>query len=58
MYKNRGLTKIQGFPGGSCGKESYSAIRRIKIMLSEAIWMDLDIVIPSEVSQTEKDKSI
>ena len=23
-------------------------------MLSEAIWMDLDIVIPSEVSQTEK----
>ena len=29
----------------------YSAIRRNKIMLSEAIWMDLDIVIPSEVSQ-------
>ena len=28
----------------------YSAIRRNN-MLSEAIWMDLDIVIPSEVSQ-------
>ena len=27
-------------------------------MLSEAIWMDLDIVIPSEVSHTEKYKCI
>ena len=35
----------------------YSAIRRNN-MLSEAIWMDLDIVISSEVSQTEKDKCI
>ena len=32
----------------------YSAIRRNKIMLSEGIWMDMNIVIPSEVSQTRK----
>ena len=33
--------------------EYYSAI---KIMPFAATWMDLEIVIPSEVSQTEKDK--
>ena len=33
-----------------------SAIRKNKIMTFSATWMDLDIIILSEVSQTEKDK--
>ena len=36
--------------------EYYSAINKNEIMSSAAKWMDLDIVILSEVSQTEKDK--
>ena len=34
--------------------EYYSAIK--KVMLFAATWMNLGIVIPSEVSQTEKNK--
>ena len=36
--------------------EYYSAIKRNKIMPFAATWMDLEIVILSEVSQTDKDK--
>ena len=36
--------------------EYYSAIKKNEIMLSAATWMDLEIIILSEVSQTEKDK--
>ena len=36
--------------------EYYSAIKKNEIMLFAAIWVDLEIVILSEVSQTEKDK--
>ena len=36
--------------------EYYSAIRNNRIMPSAATWMDLEIIILSEVSQTEKDK--
>ena len=36
--------------------EYYSAIKRNKIMPFAATWMDLEIVIQSEVSQKEKDK--
>ena len=35
--------------------EYYSAIKRKEIMPFVAIWMDLEIIILSEVSQTEKD---
>ena len=35
--------------------EYYSAIKN-EIMVPAATWMDLEMVIPSEVSQTEKDK--
>ena len=36
--------------------EYYSAIKKNEIMPSAATWMDLEIIILSEVSQTEKDK--
>ena len=36
--------------------ECYSAIENNEIMPFAATWMDPDIVILSEVSQTEKDK--
>ena len=36
--------------------EHYSAIKKNKIMPFAATWMDLEIVILSEVSQTQKDK--
>ena len=38
-----------------CTVEYYSAIKKDKIMLFAATWMDLEIVTPSEGSQTEKD---
>ena len=34
----------------------YSAIKKNEIMLFAATWMDLEIIILSEVSQKEKDK--
>ena len=36
--------------------EYYSAIKRNEIMSFAATWMQLEIIILSEVSQTEKDK--
>ena len=36
--------------------EYYSAIKKNEVMPFVATWMDLEIVILSEVSQTEKDK--
>ena len=36
--------------------EYYSAIKKNEIMPFAATWMDLEIIIVSEVSQTEKDK--
>ena len=36
--------------------EYYSAIKMNKIMPSAETWMKLEILIPSEVSQKEKDK--
>ena len=36
--------------------EHYSAMKKNEIILCAATWMDLKIVIQSEVSQTERDK--
>ena len=36
--------------------EYYSATKKNKIMPFAATWMDMEIIILSEVSQTEKDK--
>ena len=36
--------------------EYYSAIKKSEIMPFAATWMDLEIITPSELSQTEKDK--
>ena len=36
--------------------EYYSAMKKNEIMPFAATWMDLEMIIPSEVSQKEKDK--
>ena len=39
-----------------CAMEYYSVIKKSEIIPFRAIWMDLVIIILTEVNQTEKDK--
>ena len=36
--------------------EYYSALKKNELMPFAATWMDLEIIIPSDISQKEKDK--
>ena len=36
--------------------EYYSAIKKNEILLFAAIWMDLEVIMLSEISQIKKDK--
>ena len=38
------------------GMKYHSAIKKNDIMTFAAVWMDLEIIILSEISQTKKDK--
>ena len=49
MHVNREIKKMHTM-------EYYSTIKKNKIMPFSATWMDLETVILSEVSQTEKGK--
>ena len=55
MSINRGMDK-EDVVHIYCAMEYYSAIKRNKIVPFAETWMDLVIVIQSEVSQAEKDK--
>ena len=43
-------------PPGKPNMEYYSAIEKKEVMPFAATWMDLESIILSEISQTEKDK--
>ena len=51
MSINRGMNKDY-----KCTVECYLAIKKNKILPFAATWMQLEIIILSEVSQKEKDK--
>ena len=50
------LLRPWDFPGKSTGVGYYLIIKKNEIMPFVATWMDPDIIILSEVSQSEKDK--
>ena len=53
MPINKGMDKEVGY---IYTMEYYSSIKKNEIMPFAVTWMDLEMIIPSEVSQTEKDK--
>ena len=55
MSINRGMDKMIRY---MYTMEYYSTIKKKEIRLFAAIWIDLDSVILSEVSQTEKETNI
>ena len=56
MSIDRGMAKEDVIYIYVCVYEYYSAIKKNEILPFAATWVDLEIVIPSEVSQSQKDK--
>ena len=56
MSINRGMDKEDVIHTHVYTMEYYLAVKKNEIMLFAATWMDLEIIILSEVSQTEEDK--
>ena len=56
MSINRGMDKEDVINTHEYTMEYYLAVKKNEIMLFAATWMDLEIIILSEVSQTEEDK--
>ena len=56
MWQGAGGIRAVSTPSAQFCCEYYSAIKKNEILSSAATWMDLEGIMLSEISQTEKDK--
>jgi len=56
MPRGKVIMKTQGDDASSQPRRKASDIKKNEMMPSEETWMDLEMIISSEVSQTGKDK--
>ena len=56
LPKPKGQSRSQGASFGGEDLEYYSAVRKNEMMPFSATWLDLEIIILSEVSRTENEK--